>query len=147
MGATEKDPKKVGEILKDTFGPGGDDDAATPVKAPVKLPRFEGKDVIKASAAIAKTGHGLEANLAIDPVVFKVGQEVEFVGRGIVTEVGHLPVKDVDAFARHHRVDATLIVFVDDGTVGDVLDDRQRAITLAKEAAEGTQRIPGTEDT
>lgn len=144
------EPKPVGEILEGAFGPPGDDDAQPEKKAKRTKPplgKFEGKDVLAARLAIRGAGDGLSDALDIVPVAYHHGDTLFVLLEVTVDKVRFDSLKDVDAAARVHDCKTVVGTIVDPEVAEHMLEEQKRAIALAKEEAEGVQRIPGTEDT
>lgn len=114
---------------------------STTTTTPKKLPKFEGRDVIRSAVAIRKAGDGLSDALKVEPVALRHGQRVFFVLAGEVRSVDHDPIeKDAIELVRTHVIDTIDIALVDKDEVEQLLDlNRERVQEMLDELdAEGT---------
>lgn len=110
------------------------------------IKKYDGKDVTRQAMSLRKTGDGLSQALAIDPLSVHIGDEITLVVRGEVASVQYKQ-------DQKGTSDLTEVIIVNGGTI-TVADDievidallaaQAEKNTLAKEKAEGIQRIPGT---
>jgi hypothetical protein len=75
-------------------------------QAPPVLPAFEGHQVQQARVKITNAGDGLSEALKIAPKAHELGDELAFVIRGHVTQVGHQQKADDEPTIRVHTVKA-----------------------------------------
>ena len=122
-------------------------DLASALAAPHLSP-MEGRDVLRSTIKIVRTGDGLSAALAIEPREFHHGEKVYVVVECEVTNIAFPPVKDTDALIRQHVLTAQAATIVEESLVRKVLDDQAERLLAAKEAAAGITRLPyeGDED-
>ena len=122
-------------------------DLASALAAPHLSP-MEGRDVLRSTIKIVRTGDGLSAALAIEPREFHHGEKVYVVVECEVTNIAFPPVKDTDALIRQHVLTAEAATIVEESLVRSVLDDQAERLVKAKEAAAGIVRLPyeGDED-
>ena len=116
--------------------------------AATHLSPMEGRDVLRSTIKIVKTGDGLSEALAIEPREFHHGERVHVVVECLVTNIAFPPVKDTDALIRQHVLTAQAATIVEESLVRKVLDDQAERLLAAKEAATGVVRLPyeGDED-
>jgi hypothetical protein len=110
------------------------------------LSPFEGRDVITTRIAITNAGDGLSEALAVEPNEMHLGETVYVVLECEVAKIRHDPVKDTDGLARVHTLKAGTGTIVDAGLVQDVIADQARRNQLAREQAEGVQRLDLDDD-
>lgn len=115
---------------------------AAPAAEPGKLSPFEGKDVLRAAIEIPNAAGALREAMKFEPVELHHGAKVYVVLECDVAKVRFDPVKDTDALARVHVFDAIGATMVDADLVRSHLDAQRERIQLAKEEAEGVQRVP-----
>ena len=115
--------------------------------APVKLGKFEGREVLAARMSITATGDGLSDALDIDPQILHHGDEVFLVIKGVVADVQHPIVKGTEGVARKHVIRCVDAVPVPEELVGKVLDEHRERVRRAAEEAAGIDPLPlGTGD-
>lgn len=105
------------------------------------LGELDGRDVLATTIKLVGAGDGLSAPLKIDPQVMHIGEKVYIVAECEVQGLGIKPIKDTDCVTRIHelRVNTTAIVEEDD--VRTLLDAQREKQKLARESAEGIQRL------
>lgn len=116
------------------------------------LPPFDGRPVVRTTLKVTKAGDGLSPALQLDPQVFRIGQRVTLILDGVISDVDHRVAKGYDAteddapLQRLHTFETESAMVIDRGAVAEALDAQAEKIRLAREAAEGIQRLPGPGD-
>lgn len=116
---------------------------------PSTLTPFEGLDVVQAAIEIPNAAGGLRDAMKIEPREFHKGDVVHVV---LECEVGKIRFDPVDKEepageqARVHVFHAIRATFVDGDLVTQQLDEQAERIQRAKEAAEGVERLPTTDE-
>lgn len=110
------------------------------------LGEFEGSVVLGTAIEIPAAGGGLRDALAIDPQIMHKDDEVTILLRGPVGKIRFDPVKDSDGVTRVHVVGVAQAAIVSGDVFDQTLASQAEKIALAKEAAEGTQRLPFDEE-
>lgn len=112
------------------------------------LPAFDGRPVVRTTLKVTKAGDGLSPALQLDPQVFRIGQRVTLILDGVISDVDHRVAKGYDAteddapLQRLHTFETESAMVIDRGAVADALDAQAEKIRLAREQAEGIQRLP-----
>lgn len=106
------------------------------------LTSFEESDVVAAAIEIPNAGGGFQEAMKFAPVELHHGQKVFVVLECEVRKVRFDPIKASDELTRVHVLTASAATMVDRDLVITHLDDQQERIRLAREAAEGIQRLP-----
>jgi hypothetical protein len=100
------------------------------------LPLFEGHQVQQARVKITNAGDGLSEALQIAPEAHELGDELAFVIRGHVTQVGHLQKADDEPTIRVHTVKASEATRIDPGVADKmILANREELERLKAEQA------------
>lgn len=107
----------------------------------MELAPFAGRDVVQTAVKVTKAGDGLSAALAIDPRELNIGDKVTIVIDTEVSRVDFAPIKDTDVLVREHTLKAVGATIIDRDLVAAALDSQAERIQLAKEAAQGVQRL------
>lgn len=108
---------------------------ANPVGA---LTGFEGHDVLRAAIEIPNAAGGLREAMKFEPREFSHDEEVTLVLKCRVKKVRFDPIKDTEALARIHVLDAIEATFIEDETVEAALAEQRERIAEAKRLAAGT---------
>ncbi|HEY7010127.1 MAG TPA: hypothetical protein VH395_14360 [Jatrophihabitantaceae bacterium] len=103
------------------------------------LPVFEDQPVDRAAVRITRAGDGLSEALRIRPKALHIGDEINYLLRGVVTQVTHRE-KD-DEITRLHTVEAQQITEVDAKTASRMLAAAARELDQARQA-EGQDPLP-----
>jgi hypothetical protein len=119
---------QVGELIPGVFG-------ARP------LSPFEGRDVVAAAIEIPGAAGGLREAMKFVPGELQHDDEVYVVLHCRVKKVRFDEIKDDEGLTRVHVFDVDSAALVDGGLVRDHLDAQNERIRLAKEQAEGIQRL------
>src|SRR5262245_46125916 len=115
-----------------------------------QLAPFEGADVLRTQVAVTNAGDGLSQALGIQPQAIKLGQTFYVVLECLVQQIKYVPAVDKqhpeDGLARVHVLRAGRATLVDKEAVTEALDAQAEKIRLAREAAEGIQRLSTSTD-
>lgn len=110
--------------------------------APIKLRKFEGREVVGTKVAITGAGDGLSDALAIEPDQFDIGQTVFVVIECGVKRIGHELVKDTNSLVRTHTLKAGVATVVPKELVIDAIESMRTKVDEAK----GRAGLDFTED-
>jgi hypothetical protein len=120
---------------------------------PLGLPPYQGCAVTDVGVTIGNAGGGLHDPLEIDEIMkekianIQIGDTVYFLIRADCNATGYKPVKGAEDRIRYlpgfHATDTTII---DSAWAVDAINEQRDRVTLLREQAEGTQRLPFTED-
>lgn len=105
---------------------------------------FEGLPVVGCGIEIPSAGGGLRDALTVDPVVAKQGQRMQVVLDCTVAKVRHEPAKGEEPNGEQIRVHVLSVdgaTIADDDAIRKLLLAQHERILLAKEEAEGVQRL------
>lgn len=106
------------------------------------LQPFDGTPVLRSTIQITKAGDGLSEALKVEPREFHMDDEVYVVLRTRVSRVLFKPLeKDSDYLVRIHTLEAGDATIVEASLVAEVVAEQARRIQVAREEAEGIQRI------
>lgn len=109
---------------------------------PGSLKPFEDHDVRGAKVIITKAGDGLSDALSLDPESYDLHEQVYFILRGEVQKVRYESVTPSSSdLNRVHIVVTQEIARADADDVAALLETATDRVRLAKEEAEGVQRI------
>lgn len=110
-----------------------------------KLSKFDGLDVLATGVALTGAGDGLSKALAIDPVELHQGDEVYVLTKAIVQKVRFEPIDKDNPRGpqrRVHMLRAGTATIVDPDFAKGKIEDQERLIREAQEAAKGIVPIP-----
>lgn len=113
------------------------------------LQPFEGKAVLRSTIAITNAGDGLSNAMKVEPVEFHQGETVYVVLECEVASVGFKPIDKDDPGgpqARVHTFRAGTATIVDGAIVKEQVAEQAERIRIAKEQAQGIQRLPLGDD-
>lgn len=111
------------------------------------LGEFEGLDVTKTTIEIPNASGGLNEGLKIEPMFLKTHDTVYVVLECNVVDVGFDARKAPEGETyRYHVLKATGAAIVEGSLVAEAIRQQKEKLRLAREAAEGIQRLPVPED-
>lgn len=112
------------------------------------LAAFDGREVTAVGIKVTNAGDGLSDAMRVDPTEFRLGERVIVVLDTIVGRVEHTALDDVadGPVRRDHVLRAEGATIVDLTIVQEHLRVQADRIRRAREAAQGIQRIPGTDE-
>lgn len=117
-------------------------DLATALANPVGLlSGFEGHDVLRAAIEIPNAAGGLREAMKFEPREFAHDEEVTLVLKCRVKKVRFDPIKDTEALARIHVLDAIEATFIEDEAVEAALAAQRARIEEAKRLNAGTPNL------
>lgn len=112
------------------------------------LTPHDGRPVVRVTVQITKAGDGLSKALGVAPRELHHGQEITFIGRGVVGPIKYDPIldkgEDTGLLARQHTIETRTITIADDNLaklVSDALDAQALAIKKAEDEAKGQTTI------
>ena len=111
---------------------------ANPVGA---LTGFEGHDVLRAAIEIPNAAGGLREAMKFEPREMTHDEEVTIVLKCRVKKVRFDPIKDTEALARIHVLDAIEATFIESEAVEQALADQRDRIEEAKRLSAGTPNL------
>lgn len=98
---------------------------------------FEGLPVTRATVDIAKTGHGLDDSLDVEPRAWEVGDVVAFHGTGVIKAVSHPRDQkwkgDGIRVTRDHKADCTALVIVPLDSVEPAIEQERAKVEAVRE--------------
>jgi hypothetical protein len=116
-------------------------DLSTALSDTSGLTAYKGRDVLRTSIAIRKAGDGLSEAMGLDPVELVIGDHVFVVLDCVVAHHDYGPIKDTDCLELKQVLNAEGATLVDEELVRKHLDDQQDRVRLARERAQGVQRL------
>lgn len=114
------------------------------------LPEYNGRPVIRTAIKVTNAGDGLSQGLAIDPNVLDIGSTVYIVLECVVDSHEHDRIldkkSDTGLMILNQVLKAGTGTLIDADVVKDAIAEQAEKIELAREAANGTQRLPFDEE-
>lgn len=114
-----------------------------------KLRDFEGLPVERTTIALTNAGDGLSQAMKIDPSEYHVGDKAYLIIEGECTKVAFLPLTASEpdgAQVRLHTFRAGTATVADGELIRDLIAAQAEKNLRAKEAEQGVQRLPLTEE-
>lgn len=110
------------------------------------LGEFEGALILSTGIEIPNAAGGLRESLKIDPLIMHKDDERLVLLRTTVGKIRFDPIKDSEGVTRIHVLTTTEATIVEGDVFEQALKLQAEKIQLAREEAEGTQRLPFDEE-
>lgn len=107
------------------------------------LTPFEGRDVLRAAIEIPGAAGGLREAMKFEPLEMHTGQEMYVLLKTKVGKIRFDPIKDTEAFARVHVLNASEATFVEAAFAEEHLTEQRDRIRVLREKAAG---VAGLDD-